>query len=534
MNSKIILILILVQFIIINAEDVQTLIINGLLATGEEGLEPFLGHILIGKNGKIINVIKETGTEANDLKEKYKNSEIIDAKDKIVIPGGVDPGVKFDFLEGINNIESSDDFYTGTIAAVCGGTTTVLDIIQPNLNERETMLEALKYKLEDGEEGSVSDYSFHMNVNYLDLLDPELPIQKTIYKYGINTFKFDTYTQKPKITKEEMRAVFTILKKFGGLAIINCEEEELIKTKISECSEEDKIKPKTYELVHSSESERNGILDIINMAKEIGFPQGIHISHISSDLALRAIKDIKRQGFIATTEVTPHHLILTDEVYDNKNNNAIDYITSPPLKTRNDNDKLWKGLNDGIIDFVVSDHCPFTKDQKRGKRTKPDYRLFYNNDLTMDKTYDTTSEKWTKKTPEFHEIPQGFAGVETRMILMYHYGVFEKRISLEKFVEVTSTNAAKRYGLYPKKGLLKRGSDADIVIIDPKEQTKIKAENLHHNTNFCPFEDMTVNGKIKTVFIRGNKLFDNYQILSSLLTHKGNMIRRMRYFLGEM
>ena len=267
------------------------------------------------------------------------------------------------------------------------------------------------------------------------------------------------------------------------------------------------------------------------MAKEIGFPQGIHISHISSDLALRTIKDIKRQGFIATTEVTPHHLILTDEVYDNKNNNAIDYIVCPPLRTKNDIEKLWKGLNEGIIDFVVSDHSPFTKEQKRGKRTKPDYRIYYNDDLSIHKTYDTTYEKWSKK-PKFYDVPQGLAGIETRMILMYHFGVHQKRINLEKYVEITSTNAAKRLGLYPRKGLLERGSDADIVIIDPNEKTTIKAEKLHMNTDFSPFEDLTLNGAIKTVFSRGTKMVDNYQLLGSALKHKGNMLRRMRYFLG--
>ena len=534
MDLKHFLIVLLIQLIIINSQDAQTLILNGLITTGLEGVESFIGHIIIGKNGKIISVIRETGTEANELKEKYQNSEIIDARNTIVIPGGVDTSVKFTYLEGKNHIESSDDFHTGTIAAVCGGTTTVLDVIEADLNERETFIEAVKNKLQEGEESSVADYSFHLIANYLNYIDVETPLRNTIYKYGINTFKFETYTDKPKLTKEEMKTTFSILKKYGGLAIINCEEEELIKSKIVECPEEDKIKPKSYELAHTPESERSELLEIVNMAKEIGFPQGVHISHISSELALLSIKDIKRQGFIATTEVTPHHLILNNEVYDNKNPNAIDYITCPPLRTKNDNEKLWKGLNEGIIDFVVSDHCPFTKDQKRGKRTKPDYRLVYNEDLSIDKTFDTTSEKWTKKTPEFHEIPQGFAGVETRMILMYHYGVVQQKISLEKFVEVTSTNAAKRFGLFPRKGLLQRGSDADIVIIDPTKETKIKAEKLHHNTNFCPFEDMTVNGKIKTVFIRGHKLFDNYQMLPSLLTHKGNMIRRMRYFLGEM
>ena len=143
MNSKT-LFLLLIQLILINSADAQTLIMNGLIATGKEGLSPFIGHILIGKNGKIINVIRETGLESNLLKEQNPNVDIIDAKNKIVVPGGIDPSVKFDFLEGKYNIESSDDFFTGTVSAVCGGTTTVIDVIEANLNERETMDEAIK------------------------------------------------------------------------------------------------------------------------------------------------------------------------------------------------------------------------------------------------------------------------------------------------------------------------------------------------------------------------------------------------------
>ena len=138
MNSK--LILLLIQFLLINSQDVKTLIINGLLVTGKQGNSPFLGHILVGKNGKIVNVIRETGFELNDIQKKYQNAEIIDAKDKIVIPGGVDSAVRFDFLEGEYNIESSDNFFTGSVAAVCGGTTTIIDVIEPDLNEREKFI----------------------------------------------------------------------------------------------------------------------------------------------------------------------------------------------------------------------------------------------------------------------------------------------------------------------------------------------------------------------------------------------------------
>jgi dihydropyrimidinase len=210
MNS--ILLILLLQLVFINCQNIQTIIINGLLVTGKEGLEPYLGHILIGKNGKILNVLRETGSELNEIKEKYKDAEIIDAKDNIVIPGGVDVGVKFEYLEGIHEIESSDNFFTGSVAAVCGGTTTILDIIEPNLNERETLSEALKSKLDEAEHNSVIDYSFHMVINYIknDILSTEKLMKKSIYKNGINSFIFDTYTKKPKLSKDEMRIIFKL------------------------------------------------------------------------------------------------------------------------------------------------------------------------------------------------------------------------------------------------------------------------------------------------------------------------------------
>ena len=212
MNS--ILLIFLFQLAIINCQNIQTIIINGLLVTGKEGLEPYLGHILIGKNGKILNVLRETGSELNEIKENYKDAEIIDAKDKIVIPGGVDAGVKFDYFEGIHDIESSDNFFTGSLAAICGGTTTIFDIIEPNLNERETLSEALKSKLDEAEHNSVTDYSFHMIINYIknDILMAEKFIKKAIYKNEINSFRFDTYTKKPKLSKNEMISIFKLLK----------------------------------------------------------------------------------------------------------------------------------------------------------------------------------------------------------------------------------------------------------------------------------------------------------------------------------
>jgi len=174
-----------------------------------------------------LNVLRETGSELNEIKEKYKNVETIDAKDKLVIPGGVDAGIKFDYFEGNHDIESSDNFFTGSVGAVFGGTITILDVIEPNLNERETFNEALKSKLDEAEQNSVTYYSFHMVINNIknDILSIEKFIKKAIYKNGINSFRFDTYTKKPKLSKDEMYEIFRLLKKYGGLAVVNCGDE---------------------------------------------------------------------------------------------------------------------------------------------------------------------------------------------------------------------------------------------------------------------------------------------------------------------
>ena len=525
-------------------QEVQTLIINGLVVTGKENQSPFKGHILISKAGKILEVIRETGDELNNLKSKYKdnNIEIIDAENNIIIPGGVDPGVKFDYLEGKHLIETSDNFFTGSIAAVAGGTTTIIDVIEPNINEREKNMNAIKNKLEEAKQNSVIDYTFNMKLNYLDDFKSnrdriEKNCRKIIHQYGINTFTFDTYTTKYKLSKDQMINALKKKKKYGGLVTINCLNEQLILEEISNYDKSELISEKTkYEAfseIFSPIQEKTAINEMITLAKEIGFQQGIHINHISTEAALFLIDESKKNGFIATTEITPHHLILTQDLY--KSENAIDYITNPPLRTKNDINNLWKGLNNGVIDFIVSDHSPFTKEQKRGKRTKPDFRIYYTDDLnTINKNYDNTYEIWDKNNnPEVIDIPQGLPGIETRLILIYHFGVVEKKISLEKFVQVISTNAAKRFGLYPRKGVLEKWADADIVIIDPNKETILKAENLHQNTDFCPYENMKLKGKIKTVFSRGTKMVDNYKITKECVNHRGNMLRRMRYFLGD-
>ena len=515
----------------VNSE-IKTIITNGQIVSGQLGTSPFIGHILIDSSGIISNILQ---CDDSTLQEQYPDAEIINAKNKIIIPGGVDPSVYFQYSKGEQKIETSDDFYTGSIAALCGGTTTFIDIAEPDVSEEDTLKETLFDRIQSAEEKSILDFTFHMGINYYITVKNNIDtsIRQIINKSGVSSFKVDNSSFNSLLNDNQKIEIYKILKKYGGLVIANCEEEKEMQNNYNKLTSTEKESLKYYSNIYSSENERDYIEKVISEIKKIDFPQGVHFNSISSELSVHAIQEAQKSGIIATASVTPHHLILTNNIYEESNDN-IDYITSPPLRTQKDIDSLWKGLNENILDFVSSDHSGFTQQQKRGKSIKPDYRIYYKDDLTVKKNYDTTSEKWWKKDLPFSEVPKGVPGVETRLILIYHYGVVEKKISLEKFVQITSTNAAKRFGLYPRKGLLERGSDADIVIIDPEEETVLDAETLHQNCDFCPYEKMKLQGRIQTVFVSGEKLFDDYQLLPKALKRHGNFLKRTRYFLGHI
>ena len=512
--------------------EIKTIITNGKIVSGQVGSTPFIGHILIDSSGVISKI--QQGDDST-LIEKYPDAEIYDAKNKIIIPGGVDPSVYFQYTKGEQKIETSDDFYTGSIAALCGGTTTFIDMAEPDVTDEDTLKETLFEKVQSAEEKSVLDFTFHMGLNYFVSFEnqTDTSIRQIINKSGVSSFKVDSSSFNSNLNENQKMEIYKILRKYGGLIVSNCEEEKLMQSNYNKLSSSEKESLKYYTNVYTSEMERDKIEKVISNIKKYDFPQGVHINSVSSELSVHAIQEAQKDGIIVTASVTPHHLILTNTIYEESNEN-IDYITSPPLRTQKDIDSLWKGLNENIIDFVSSDHSGFTQQQKRGKSIKPDYRIYYNDDLTVKKNYDTTSEKWWKKDLPFIEVPRGVTGIEERLILIYHYGVVEKKISLEKFVQITSTNAAKRFGLYPRKGLLEKGSDADIVVIDPDEKTVLGVENLHENCDFCPYEKLKLQGKIQTVFVGGKKLFDDYKLSPKALKRHGTFLKRTRYFLGHI
>jgi dihydropyrimidinase len=213
-------------------------------------------------------------------------------------------------------------------------------------------------------------------------------------------------------------------------------------------------------------------------------------------------------------------MLLTDALYKGPGFEPAKYAMAPPLRSTADTDAMWLGLSDGSLDFVVTDHCPFTLAQKRGQRRTPEFRRLPGRTVTA-----PSEVPWSDDPPSFNQIPGGAPGVETRVPLVYHFGVNRGRLSLNQFVEVTSTAAAKLFGLYPKKGTIAPGADADLVLFDPNREVSIAAEALHQNCDYTPYEGMRVKGWPQTVLSRGEIILRDGQFIGS--EGRGHYLKRV-------
>lgn len=443
------------------------LVKNGTIATASD---LYKGDIYI-ENG----IIKEIGLNLN------KNAdEIIDANGKYVIPGGVDVHTHFNLDVGI--AVSNDDFYTGTVAAACGGTTTIVDHMGfgpkgCNLKHQVDVYHGYA----DGK--AVIDYSFHGVIQSID--ENILEEMESIVKdEGISSFKiYLTYDY--MIDDEGALKVLKRLKELNGMMTVHCENHGSIKYLREKFVEEGLKTPKYHPLSRPSECEGEAVNRMINIA-EIAGEGPLYVVHLSSELGLSYIKLARERGQKVYAETCPQYLVLDDSLYDLPNNEGLKYIMSPPLRKKEDNNALWKGIKDGYIQTIATDHCPFS----------------FNKDKQMGKN-------------DFTKCPNGAPGVEERIPLIFSEGVMKKRISINKFVDVCSTKPAKIFGLYPKKGTIEVGSDGDLVIIDPDKEVTLSSKNIHSNVDYSAYEGIKVKGyPIYTIskgkiIVKDNKFIGN-------------------------
>jgi dihydropyrimidinase len=434
----------------------------------------FWGDIAI-KNGKI---------QAIGQKLELHAKTIIDAENHLVFPGIIDPHVHFHLP--IKDTFSSDDFVSGSKAALYGGVTTIIDFT--NQVPGSSLLDSLDARLREISENCFCDYSLHSVVNsWKD--DYKFEIEELLKK-GINSFKFFMYAKGEGERWDDglhLRLQEIISNK--GMIILHAENKDLI----DEFTHRLVINGELSVLDHAKSRPPIVEEEAINRAALIAENTNSKamVLHLSSKKGLDAIKNARKRGVKIMAETCPQYLLLDDSIYSGINAHL--FATCPPVRKRDDINSLWDGINNGDISIISTDHCPFRRSDK---------------------------EKWGK---DFRNMYFGLPGVETTLPLLYTYGVKKNKIDINLLVRLLSYNASKAYGLSTK-GSIEIGKDADIMIFDSEYEWKIKPEELHMNCSYNPYSGMKVNGRVNKVLLRGNLMIDNGVFVGENI--KGRFIKR--------
>jgi dihydropyrimidinase len=458
---------------------------------------------LVIRNGTVVTAgdifqadVAIRGGKIAALGQSLSGAESLDARGLLVIPGGVDSHVHLQYPQGRYRVVSSDDWLTGTIAAACGGTTTLLDFVEAGPDE--SWLQAFDQRLAEAEPQAVLDYGFHMSFNRVD--ERSLAEVRSIVEAGMPSFKIYMAYAGLRLNDAEMLLALEALKRAGGLPIVHAENHEVIMHLAERHLAAGHNEPRWHPHTRPAAAEAEATYRALALAEVVDVP--LHVVHVSAAQGLEAIRSYRarRAAQVAsvTGEVATQHLILTEALYDQPDFEPAKYVMSPPLRSAADADAMWQGLRDGSLDFVITDHCPFTLAQKAGRRRTPEFRRLPGGVVST-----PPEAPWSEGPPPFNRIPGGAPGVETRLALVYHFGVNRGRLSLNQFVAVTSTAAARLFGLYPQKGTIAPGADADLVLFDPNREVTIAADTLHQNCDYTPYEGIRVKGWPSTVLSRG-------------------------------
>jgi len=401
-----------------------------------------------------------------------KADKEIDATGKLVFPGGIDPHVHLDMP--FMGTFSSDSYESGTRAALFGGTTMVIDfILQKQGNSLQSALDEWRSR---SDHNCVGDYSFHIAVTDFND-DTKKEIRGLIEKEGITSFKtFMAYKGALMIDDRQMVGLMEEVKKHGGLINVHATNGDMIDYLVAKHKTEGKLSPLYHYLSQPEVTEAEASERFVDMSHYTGCPG--YIVHLTCEGALNAVRNATRRNQKVFVETCIQYLLLDASLYE-KDFEGAKWVMSPPLREKKDQETLWAGINQGLVQVVATDHCPFKWEQKL---------------LGKD---------------DFSKIPNGHPAIENRMELLYSEGVHKGRITLNKYVEVTCTNPAKIFGMFPRKGTIATGCDADIVIFDPNEIHKLSAKTHHMNVDYSGYEGWEVTGKVKTVLLRGKVAIEN-------------------------
>lgn len=448
---------------------------------------------LVIKNGKIFTTgdsyVADIGIKDGKIVEIADNIEsanVYDAAGKYLIPGGIDVHTHLDMP--FQGTFSSDDFQTGTKAAAIGGTTTIVDYAVQSKDA--SLHDTIDIWNKRAEGKAVIDYGFHLAVTKLnDLTRKELP---ELLRSGFSSFKVFMVYDGMRLSDGEILEILQIAKDNNGLVCVHAENYDSINYTIAKLLSEGKTEPIYHAISRPQKCEAEATNRVVKLAEMIDAP--VYVVHVSNREAADVIQNSRKERFKSMGETCPQYLLLSIDNYKEENFGGAKYVMSPPLRDKKNNDLLWESLRLGHLQTIATDHCPFFMEQKK---------------MGID---------------NFTKIPNGAPGVEARMALIHHFGVNNGNISMGKFIELTSSNPAKIFGMYPKKGTIAVNSDADIVVFDPNKEVTISVDNLHERVDYTPYEGFKVKGYPVATFSRGELIAENGEYVGK--EGRGQLIRR--------
>jgi dihydropyrimidinase len=438
----------------------RTLVTNGTIVTADQATR---ADVLI-EDDRIVEIAPSIAPLADHT---------IDANGKLVLPGGIDVHTHLDMP--IDGISSSDDFESGTVAAACGGTTSIIDFATQS--KGQSLRQALDTWMGKADGKAAIDYGFHLIVT--DLTDEVETEMAALVGEGIPSFKL--FMAYPGTLMLDDGAIFRALlrtRESGGQVSIHAENGHVIDVLVKRALAAGGTAPRFHAVTRPAGAEAEAVHRAIALAEMAGAP--VYLVHLSTAQAAEEVGAAKKRGLRVFGETCPQYLLLSEERYREPGFAAAAYVMSPPLRTTADQDRLWRALSAGELDVVATDHCPF---MMKGQK-----------ELGLG---------------DFSKIPNGAPGIEFRMSLLYDSGVRGGRLSLTRFVEVTSTAPARLFGLYPRKGTIAPGSDADLVIFDPNRTARISAATHHMRVDYNPYEGREVAGIAETVLSRGRTIVEH-------------------------
>lgn len=453
-------------------------------------------HCII-KNGTIVTaertLVADIGIQGEKIvavQPGLEGDKIIDASGLYVFPGFIDPHVHL--LMAIGDMTSSDDFITGTIAAACGGTTTVIDFTE---NYRgEDLLGGVKERHAQAEGRVVVDYALHLTL--ADATEKTLQQLPVLAKEGYTSAKLYTTYQGLWLQDGELLRLLATTRDCGILPLIHTENGDAIAYLTAELLRQGKTAPKYHPMSRPPLVEAEATNRVTVLAQLVDTP--VYIAHLTCRETLDRVRAARLRGQKVYAETCPQYLLLSQDDYERPGFEGAKFVLSPPLRDKSNWDVLWSALADGELQVVSTDHCPwYYETQKvRGRNS-------------------------------FAEIPNGAPGIETRVPLLFSEGVGKGRLSLQRFVEVCATAPAKLFGLYPRKGTIAVGSDADLVIYDPDKEVTLSHQMLHQRVDYCPYEGHIVRGYPRTVLLRGQVIVEDGHFIGH--TGQGQFIPRKAF-----